>query len=54
METFSLNVRHSKCVLCSGIFFASNESKSVLARDLDECRDNEENSQSVFFSFPKY
>ncbi len=22
METFSLNVRHSKCVLCSGIFYA--------------------------------
>ena len=33
----------------NGVFiYASNESKSVLARDLDDCRDNEQNSQSVF------
>ncbi len=25
----------------SGFFFAGNESKSVLARDLDDCSDNE-------------
>lgn len=28
--------------------YASNESKSVLARDLGDCRDNLRNSQSVF------
>jgi len=34
----------------NGVFiYASNESKSVLARDLDDCRDNEQNSQSVFW-----
>ena len=33
----------------NGVFiYASNESKSVLARDLDDCRDNEQNSQSMF------
>ena len=31
--------------------YASNESKSVLARNLEECRDNDKNSQSVFLSF---
>ena len=29
-------------------FFASNEPKSVLARDLGDCRENLENSQSEF------
>jgi len=29
-------------------FYASNEPKSVLARDLGDCRDNLRNSQSVF------
>ena len=29
-------------------FYASNESKSVLARDLGDCRDNLRNSRSVF------
>ena len=29
-------------------FYVSNESKSVLARDLGDCRDNLRNSQSVF------
>ena len=33
------------------VIYASNESKSVLARNLEECRDNDENSQSVFLSF---
>ena len=33
------------------VIYASNESKSVLARNLDECRDNDKNSQSVFLSF---
>ena len=28
--------------------YASNEPKSVLARDLGDCRDNLRNSQSVF------
>ena len=33
----------------SGVFiYASNEPKSVLARDLGDCRDNLRNSQSVF------
>ena len=31
--------------------YASNESKSVLARNLEECRDNDKNSQSVVLSF---
>ena len=31
------------------VIYASNESKSVLARNLEECRDNDKNSQSVFF-----
>ena len=29
-------------------FYASNEPKSVLARDLGDCRDNLRNSRSVF------
>ena len=33
------------------VIYASNESKSVLARNLEECRDNDKNSQSVFLSF---
>ena len=30
------------------LIYASNEPKSVLARDLGDCRDNLRNSQSVF------
>ena len=30
------------------IIYASNEPKSVLARDLGDCRDNLRNSRSVF------
>lgn len=30
------------------VFYASNEPKSVLARDLGDCRDNLRNSRSVF------
>ena len=33
------------------VIYASNESKSVLTRNLEECRDNDKNSQSVFLSF---
>ena len=33
------------------VIYASNESKSVLARNREECRDNDKNSQSVFLSF---
>ena len=33
------------------VIYASNKSKSVLARNLEECRDNAKNSQSVFLSF---
>ena len=33
------------------MIYASNESKSVLARNLEECRDNDNNSQSVVLSF---
>ena len=32
------------------VIYASNESKSVLARNLEEGRDNDKNSQSVFLS----
>ena len=35
----------------SKVIYASNESKSVLARNLEECHDNDKNSQSVFLSF---
>ena len=31
------------------VIYASNESKSVLARNLEECRDNDKNSQSVVY-----
>ena len=30
------------------LFYANNEPKSVLARDLGDCRDNLRNSRSVF------
>ena len=33
------------------VIYASNESKSVLARNLEECRDNDKKSQSMFLSF---
>ena len=33
------------------VIYASNESKSVLARNLEECRNNDKNSQSVVLSF---
>ena len=33
------------------VIYASNESKSVLARNLEECCDNDKNSQSVILSF---
>ena len=33
------------------VIYASNESKSMLARNLEECRDNDKKSQSVFLSF---
>ena len=33
------------------VIYASNESKSVLARNLEECRDNDKKSQSVILSF---
>ena len=31
------------------VIYAGNESKSVLARNLEECRDNDKKSQSVFY-----
>lgn len=34
-------------------FFASNEPKSVLARDLGDCRENLRNAQSVFLKSGK-
>ena len=38
-----------RSVTLSGLlFYASNEPKSVFARDLGDCRDNLRNSQSVF------
>ena len=38
-----------RSVTLSGLlFYARNESKSVFARDLGDCRDNLRNSQSVF------
>ena len=33
------------------VIYASNESKSVLARNREECCDNDKNSQSVILSF---
>ena len=33
------------------VIYAGNEPKSMLARNLEECRDNDKNSQSVFLSF---
>ena len=43
---------------CGSLFiYASNEPKSVLARDLGDCRDNLRNSRSVFlivYEFYKY
>ena len=33
------------------VIYASYYSKSVLARNLEECRDNDKNSQSVVLSF---
>ena len=35
-------------LLCGLLIYASNEPKSVLARDLGDCRDNLRNSRSVF------
>ena len=35
-------------LLLCGIFYAGNEPRSVLARDLGDCRDNLRNSRSVF------
>ena len=35
-------------------FYASNEPKSVLARDLGDCRDNLRNSRSVFLIVRNY
>ena len=32
----------------AALIYASNEPKSVLARDLSDCRDNLRNSRSVF------
>ncbi len=34
-------------------FYAGNEPKSVLARDLGDCRDNLRNSRSVFLKLWK-
>ena len=42
---------HEKKCFGRQFFYVSNESKSVLARNLEECRDNDKNSQSVFLSF---
>ena len=40
---------HIFCVFPAGVLiYASNEPKSVLARDLGDCRDNLRNSRSVF------
>ena len=33
------------------VIYASNESKSVLARNLEECRDNDKNTLCEFLSF---
>ena len=37
-------------VLLEFFFYANNEPKSVLARDLGDCRDNLRNSRSVFLT----
>ena len=31
------------------VIYASNESKSVLARNLEECRDNDKNRKACFY-----
>ena len=40
---------HEKKCFGRQFFYVSNESKSVLAQDLDDCCDNESNSRSVFY-----
>ena len=39
---------YSVCFRQGVLIYASNEPKSVLARDLGDCRDNLRNSRSVF------
>ena len=41
-------MKRQAVVLFALLFFASNEPKSVLARDLGDCRGNLRNSQSAF------
>ena len=50
-------VASSVCFTAGYFIYASNEPKSVLARDLGDCRDNLRNSRSVFlivWLFMKY
>ena len=44
----SLKARSKEDSSIGLLIYASNEPKSVLARDLGDCRDNLRNSQSVF------
>ena len=46
----SVQLLKLKHIVSTSLFFiyANNEPKSVLARDLGDCRDNEQNSQRVF------
>ena len=49
ISLFSAGISAQEITGGSGVFiYASNEPKSVLARDLGDCRDNLRNSQSVF------
>ena len=43
-----MNRTHVYSVNAGLFIYACNEPKSVLARDLGDCRDNLRNSQSVF------
>ena len=44
----TVNYQGDKCFISLFYIYASNEPKSVLARDLGACRDNLRNSRSMF------
>ncbi len=51
MEAASISKCFEAGVMIHSGFCASNEPKFELARYIDECRDNEENSRSMFSEF---
>ena len=50
----SLKARSKEDSSIGLLIYASNEPKSVLARDLGDCRDNLRNSRSVFLIVRNY